>query len=74
MSGLKLKSVPQFPGKVIGGAGIDVEKTNGNWTISLDYDDYPLVSPFTPGPQHYVLLWDSILNNYFLVPATTLTA
>jgi hypothetical protein len=72
MSGLKLKYVPQFPGQVIGGAGIDVEKANGNWTVALDYSQLPLISPYTPQANHYVLMWDSIANQYFLVPATSL--
>jgi hypothetical protein len=39
MTGLKLKTIPNFPGQIIGGVGMDIEKTNGNWTVSLDYDD-----------------------------------
>jgi hypothetical protein len=33
MTGVKVRVVPQFPNSVIGGAGIDVNKANGNWTI-----------------------------------------
>jgi hypothetical protein len=73
VSGLKLKYVPQFPGQVIGGVGIDVEKQNGNWTVTLDYADLPLVSPYTPQANHYVLIFDSVANDYFLVPATAFT-
>jgi len=69
---VKLNIVPNFPGRVIDGAGIDVEQQNGNWVVSIDYNDFPLVSPFTPGPNHYVLIWDAAANDYFLVPATSL--
>ena len=72
MSGLKLKSIPFFPGQVIGGLGVDVEKTNGNWTVSIDYDDLAIVSPYTAKATDYVLVYDSVANNYFLVPTTQL--
>ena len=69
---VKLNIVPRFPGRVIDGAGIDVEQQNGNWIVSVNYADFPLVSPFTPGPNHYVLVWDAAADSYFLVPATSL--
>lgn len=71
MTGLRLKYIPTFPGQVLGGAGIDVEKANGNWTVSLDYSDLAVVSPYTPQAGHYVLIFDASTNNYFLVPATS---
>ena len=71
MSGLRLKSFPFYPGQIIDGPGVDVEKTNGNWTVSLDYDDFPIVAPYTPQPNHYVLVFNSITSTYFLVPATS---
>jgi hypothetical protein len=71
MSGLKLKTIPQFPSQVIGGAGIDVEKQNGNWTVALDYTEFAVVSPYTPQPNHYVLIFDATSESYFLVPATS---
>lgn len=73
MSGLKLKYVPQFPGQVIGGAGIDVEKANGNWTVTLDYTQFPLISPYTPQSTDQVLIYNSTSNSYFLVPVMSLT-
>jgi hypothetical protein len=73
VSGLKLKYVPQFPGQVIGGAGIDVEKANGNWTVTLDYTQFPLISPYTPQSTDQVLIYNSTSNSYFLVPVMSLT-
>jgi hypothetical protein len=72
MTGIKLKSLPIFPSQVVGGVGMDVEKTSGNYTVSIDYDDLAVVSPYTARAQDYVLVWDSVANNYFLVPATSL--
>jgi hypothetical protein len=72
MSGLKLKSLPVFPSRVVSGVGMDVVKANGNYTVSIDYDDLTLVTPYIPRAQDYVLVWDSLANNYFLVPATSL--
>jgi hypothetical protein len=72
MTGLKLKTLPNFPGQIVGGVGMDVEKTNGNWTVSIDYDDLAIVSPYTAKATDYVLVYDSVANNYFLVPTTQL--
>jgi hypothetical protein len=72
MSGLKLKYVPLFPSQVIGGAGIDVEKSNGNWTISLDYGEFGLNSPYVPQPGHHVVLFAEDSNGYVAVPVTAL--
>jgi hypothetical protein len=72
MSGLKLKYVPLFPQRVIGGAGIDVEKANGNWTIALDYGEFGLNSPYVPQPGHRVVLFTEDSNGYVAVPVTTL--
>jgi len=51
---------------------MDVVKANGNYTVSIDYDDLMLVSSYVPKTTDYVLVWDSLANNYFLVPATSL--
>jgi hypothetical protein len=72
VSGLKLKYVPVFPGQVIGGAGLDVEKHNGNWTISLDYGEFGLNSPYVPQPSHRVVLFTEDSNGYIAVPVTEL--
>jgi hypothetical protein len=74
MSGLKLKSVPFYPSRVDAGLGIDVTKQNGNYIISIDYDDLAFVSPYVPKSTDYVLVWDSVANSYFLVTATDLHA
>jgi hypothetical protein len=72
MTGIKVKVVPQFPNPVIGGAGIDVVKANGNWTISLDYAKFGLNSPYTPQPNHRVVILAQSPGGYFTVPATVL--
>lgn len=36
---VKLRVIPVFPSNVSGGTGIDVNKTNGLWTVSLDVSD-----------------------------------
>jgi hypothetical protein len=72
MSGRKLKHVAVFPRQVVGGAGIDVEKQNGNFTISLDYAEFGLHSPYVPAPDHRVVIFAQGSNGYFTVPTTVL--
>lgn len=36
---LTLKVIPVFPSNVIAGAGVRVTKTNGIWTVALDFTD-----------------------------------
>jgi hypothetical protein len=74
MSGVKLKRVPVFPRQAIGGAGIDVEKRGGNFTISLDYAEFGLHSPYVPQPNHRVVIFAQGSNGYFTVPTTVLIA
>ena len=73
MSNLKLKSIPSFPGLIIAGIGISAQDNNGNWVISLDYSQIPLVSPYMPQATDYVLIFDATANQYFLVPVTSFT-
>jgi hypothetical protein len=73
MTALKLRFIPPFPGQVLGTTGINVEEDgNGNWTVALDYTQFPLVSPYTPQAGHYALVFDTTANIYFLVPVTSL--
>ena len=74
MSGIKLSSLPLFPKEIVGGSGIDVVKQNGNWFLSIDYSKFPIISPYTPQAWHEVLVFDQDLGEYFLVPATNITA
>jgi hypothetical protein len=64
--------VPQFPGQIVGGTGINVQNQGSNWTVALNYAQFPLVSPYTPQAGHYALVFDATANIYFLVPVTSL--
>jgi hypothetical protein len=72
MSNLKLKSVPLFPSQVVGGLAIDVEKADGNYTVAVDYANLSAVNPYVSAMTDYVLVWDSLANNYFLVKSASL--
>jgi hypothetical protein len=73
MSGVKLKRVTTFPRQVIGGAGIDVKKQNGNFAISLDYAEFGLHSPYVPAPDHRVVIFAQGTSGYFTVPTSVLS-
>jgi hypothetical protein len=71
MNKLQLKHLPRFPSQVVAGVGIGVEQANGNWTVELDYNNLNIVSPYTPVATDYVLMYNSVNQTYFLVPATS---
>ena len=69
---IKLKTVTSFPSSVIGGAGVDVVKQNGNFVIDLDYGDFAPPVAAIPAGSFNALLWDNLANIYVLAPTSTL--
>ena len=63
---LKLKALVSFPSNVYGGTGIEVVKTNGNFTIDLDYREFAFSGTLPPNTN--VLVWDPVTDTYVLVP------
>lgn len=59
---IKLKVLPKFPSRLIGGAGIDVTKLNGDYTLDLDYTDFPFVGSVPPNAR--ALFYDPTTNKY----------
>ena len=37
---IRLKVMPQFPSKVTGGTGIEIDKEDGEFTVDLDYSEF----------------------------------
>ena len=66
---LKLKAIVSFPANVFGGTGIDVSKTNGNFTINLDYSEFPTTGTLPPNTN--ALVWDPVTDTYYLVPPSS---
>lgn len=71
MAGIKLKTPPLYPDPVIGGAGIDVTKAHGNWTISLDWSKFGIVSPYVPRVGDYVLIFSPDALGFVMVPVAS---
>jgi hypothetical protein len=67
---LKLKAMVQFPASVIGGAGIDVVKANGSYTISINYSDFTPPVTSLPAGAMTAVMWNSITNTYYLTPVS----
>ena len=66
---IKIKALVNFPTNATGGAGIDVEKQNGNFVIDLDYQDFaPPVGGIADAALQNALLWNSVTNSYVLAP------
>jgi hypothetical protein len=66
---VKLKVSPRFPAQLLGGAGIDVARSNGNFTVSLDYTDFPQI-PALPLDATYALIYDSVTGKYSQIPTS----
>src|SRR4051812_31318594 len=68
---IKLKVLPQFPAQLIGRAGIDVTKTNGDYYLDLDYNDFPVIGSVPTGTT-YALIFDPAAGTYAQVPISLL--
>ncbi|WP_445215456.1 hypothetical protein ACKWRH_23540 [Bradyrhizobium sp. Pa8] len=69
---IKLKVSPRFPARLIGRAGIDVTKENGNYFLDLDYSDFPVIGSVPPQAT-YALIFDPATGKYAQV-STSLIA
>jgi hypothetical protein len=63
-----------FPATVKGTAGIGIGRANGIWTIGLAYPQFGIraPSPVNTFATSYVLIFDSALQTYFMVPLSSL--
>ncbi|MBR0747392.1 hypothetical protein JQ582_25995 [Bradyrhizobium japonicum] len=68
---IKLKVLPQFPARLIGRAGIDVAKTNGDYYLDLDYNDFPIITS-VPAGATYALVFDPATGRYAQLPISLL--
>ena len=62
-----------FPSLVQGSGPIAISKTNGIWTVSLNYE---AIGQFTsiPNPATtYSLAWDASTNIYYLIPLSSVS-
>lgn len=72
---IKLKVSPRFPAQLLGGTGIDVVKSNGNYTVDLAYPEFaPPVGGITDPTHQNALLWNSATNQYVLAPISVIAA
>ena len=63
---LKIKALVSFPSNALGGTGIEVDKTNGNYIIGLDYSEFAFSGTLPPNTN--TLVWDPVTDTYILVP------
>jgi hypothetical protein len=68
---IKLKVQPRFPAQLIGRAGIDVTKTNGNYYLDLDFTDFPVIGSVPPGAT-YALIFNPATGQYAQIPISLL--
>ncbi|MBR0741154.1 hypothetical protein JQ581_29905 [Bradyrhizobium liaoningense] len=68
---IRLKVLPKFPAKLIGGAGIDVTIANGHYTFDLDYADFPVIGA-VPAGTTYALIFNPATGQYAQLPISLL--
>ena len=61
---IKIKALVSFPPNAIGGTGIAVDKTSGNFIIDLDYSEIAQVTTVSSLATTFVVLWDSVSGVY----------
>jgi hypothetical protein len=75
-SNLKLRVLPTFPAQTIGGSGIKIGKSNGVYTVALDYASVGTVSAVSPAdkPASLVALWNANLAAFQSISVASLAA
>ncbi|MCK1281359.1 hypothetical protein IVB46_39690 [Bradyrhizobium sp. 61] len=68
---IKLKVSPRFPARVIGRAGVDVTKQNGDYYLDLDYNDFQTISA-VPAGATYALIFNPATGQYAQLPISLL--
>lgn len=68
---IKLKVSPRFPAQVIGRAGIDVTKQNGDYFFDLDYNDFPTIGA-VPAQATNALIYNPATGQYAQLPIALL--
>lgn len=68
---IKLKVLPQFPARLVGRAGVDVTKQNGDYFIDLDYADFPVIGS-VPAGATYALIFNPATGQYAQLPISLL--
>ncbi|MFK4515853.1 hypothetical protein ABIF20_003218 [Bradyrhizobium japonicum] len=68
---IKLKVSPRFPARVVGRAGVDVTKQNGDYYLDLDYNDFPTISA-VPAGATYALIFNPATGQYAQLPISLL--
>ncbi|MBR0741152.1 hypothetical protein JQ581_29895 [Bradyrhizobium liaoningense] len=68
---IRLKVLPQFPARLIGRAGVDVTKEDGDYYLDLDFNDFPVIGA-VPAGVTYALIFDPATGQYAQLPITLL--
>lgn len=70
---LRVNTKVNFPSLVAGASGIKITKSNGIWTVKLDYSLFSQF-PLIPDPANtFVLTWNALTGFYALVPASAVS-
>jgi hypothetical protein len=62
-----------FPARVVGAAGILVNKANGLWTVQLSYSAFAQIPVIADPANSYSLVWNALTGVYTLVPISAVS-
>jgi hypothetical protein len=70
---IRINTRVPFPALVIGSGPVTITKQNGIWTVGLAFQNLGVQTPTSGSfPSDYVMVWDSIVGNYFRMPLSNI--
>jgi len=70
---LRVNVAVPFPALVMGANGLKIKKSNGIWTVSLDYSAVQQSGTIPDPGNSFVLVWNIVTGIYTVVPISALT-
>jgi len=69
---MRLRALPSYPSRIIGGDGISATTENGHVTIDLAHGDFGLISSVPTSPTNSILTYDTATGEYANIPSSLL--
>ena len=69
---MRLRAIPSYPSRIVGGDGISATTENGHVTIDLAHGDFGLISAVPISPTNSILTYDTATGEYANIPSSLL--